>query len=208
MKKYVVAASLLTAAIALPVIAQNLPTEAPGKPDVSRVTAGTYDVDHWHTQVAFAVNHMGFNTYHGLFGEITGTLTLDPKKPAASKVSIDIPLSGLVTTAAALNEHLAKPEFFDIAKFPSAHFEATNIVVKGTHATINGNLTIKGITKPVVLAAHFVGAGKGPMDGKDNVGFEATTTVKRSDFGISYGIPLVSDAVELQITAAFEKKAG
>ena len=91
------------------------------------------------------------------------------------------------------------------AKFPTAHFESTSVRVSGTTATIVGNLTIKGVTRPVTLAAQFVGAGKAPMGGKDAVGFEATTTIKRSDFGVNYGVPLVTDEVPLTISAAFEK---
>jgi polyisoprenoid-binding protein YceI len=204
MRRPVIAIALV--ALGSLAVAQNLPTEAPGKPDPTRVTAGTYSVDPAHTQLAFKVDHLGFNPYHGLFGNITGTLTLDPAKPDASKLSIDIPMSGIVTTSLELNEHLRKPEFFDAARYTAAHFESTSVTASGTNATIAGNLTIKGVTKAVVLQAHFTGAGKGPMNGVETVGFEATTTVRRSDFGVSYGIPLVSDEVPLEITAAFEKK--
>lgn len=183
----------------------QMPTEAPGKPDAARVTGGHYSLDPDHTQVAFTVNHLGFNAYHGLFGGITGTLDLDPKRPDAAKLEVEVPMTGLVTTSAALTEHLNKPDFFDSAKFPSAKFVATSITTSGTSATITGNLTLHGVTRPVTLDARFIGAGPSPMGNKETIGFEASTTVKRSDFGISYGIPLVTDEVELQITAAFEK---
>ncbi|TZG29619.1 YceI family protein [Sphingomonas montanisoli] len=196
--------------IALPVIAQ-MPKEAPGAADPSRVTAGTYKADPGHTQVGFNVMHLGFSYYRGLFGDISGTLTLDPKAPDKAKVSIDVPIAGVVTTHEKLNEHLKGADFFDAAKFPTAHFESTSVKVSGTKAVIAGNLTIKGITKPVTLDAHFVGAGKmfNPMTkaNSEQVGFEATTTIKRSDFGVSYGIPLVPDAVPLTISVAFEKPA-
>jgi len=192
------------AAAAIPALAQ-MPMKAPGAPEPSRVSAGTYKADPGHTQVGFTVNHLGFSFYRGLFGEVTGTLTLDPKMPSAAKVSIDIPVTKVVTTSSKLNEHLMKPEFFDAAKFPTAHFESTSVTVSGMTAKIVGNLTLKGVTKPVTLAAQFVGAGKAPMGGKDGIGFEATTTIKRSDFGVSYGIPLVPDEVPLTISAAFEK---
>jgi polyisoprenoid-binding protein YceI len=153
--------------------------------------------------VTFTVNHLGFSTYRGIFGAITGSMTLDPKAPAKAKVSIDIPMSGITTTVEKLDEHLKTPDFFDAAKYPTAHFESTSVRVSGKTAKISGNLTIKGVTKPVVLDTVFVGAGT--MMGKRTVGFDATTTVKRSDFGVSYGIPLVPDAVPLQISVAFEK---
>lgn len=75
----------------------------------------------------------------------------------------------------------------------------------GTHAWITGDLTLRGVTKPVVLDAHFVGAGAKPLSKKATIGFEATTSVNRSDFGIAYGLPAVGDHVELRITAAFER---
>jgi len=205
MRRALVALALATAAVTVPVIAQ-MPTTPPGKADASLVKAGTYAVDPHHTQILFTVNHLGFNSYYGIFGGSTGSLTIDPAKPSASSVSIEIPLSGLVTTSGDLNAHLAKAEFFDVAKFPTASFKSTSVTVDGTKAKIAGNLTLKGVTKPVVLDAWFTGAGRVPMSNAEAVAFEATTTVKRSDFGISYGVPLVSDEVPLKITIAFEKK--
>jgi polyisoprenoid-binding protein YceI len=206
MARKMFAACLLAASVAtLPAAIAQMPKEAPGKADPARVTAGTYKVDPGHTQVSFSINHLGFSIYHGLFGDPSGTLTLDPAKPNAAKVVVDFPIVGVRTTSAELDEHLKKPEFFDAAKFPTAHFESTSVVASGMNATINGNLTLKGVTKPVTLKAKFIGAGKGPMNSADTVGFEATTTISRSAFGISYGVPLVGDQVDLTIAAAFEK---
>jgi polyisoprenoid-binding protein YceI len=201
--RIVLATTLALAAV--PVIAQQLPTKAPGAPIPSRVTAGTYKVDGGHTQVLFTVTHLGFSVYTGQFTQPTGTLVIDPKNPARDKIEISFPIAKVSTTAKELDEHLQKPEFFDSAKFPEGKFVSTKVTVKGTTATIAGNLTLKGVTKPAVLNAHFIGAGPGPMPPhKTNVGFAATTSVKRSDFGISYGVPLVSDKVDLAINAAFE----
>jgi polyisoprenoid-binding protein YceI len=151
------------------------------------------------------VNHLGFNDYFGIFGDAKGTLTLDPAKPTAATVQIEIPVASVVTSNAELTEHLKKPEFFDAAKFATATFKSTSVAVDGTSAKISGDLTIKGVTKPVVLDAQFSGAGVGPMNKKDTIGFHAETKIKRSDFGISYGVPFVPDEVPLQISVAFEK---
>jgi polyisoprenoid-binding protein YceI len=149
---------------------------------------------------------MGFTNNMGVIAQPTGTLTLDKANPAASKVSIDVPIANLTTGIPALNEHLAKAEFFDVAKFPKATFVSTSVKTDGpTGATITGNLTIKGITKPVTLDAEFYGAGANPMNKKENVGFIATGTIKRSDFGMGMAVPVVGDAVELKIIAAFQK---
>ena len=207
MRKYLIpAAALIALAGGSVVVAQQMPP-APGAKDPARVTAGTYTVDPGHTQIMFAYDHLGFSNNLGVISESTGTLTFDPKNPSAAKVSVDVPVANLRTGVAKLDEHLMKPEFFDSAKFPKATFVSTGVKVQGTEAEISGNLTIKGITKPVTLDAQFYGAGKAPamMGGKENVGFVATTTVKRSDFNMGYGVPMVGDAVELKIVAAFQK---
>ena len=197
-------AAALTAAAAIPVLAQ-MPTTIPGAKDPSRVKAGTYTVDGAHTQVMWRVNHLGFNDYFGIFGEPKGTLTLDPAKPSAATVQIEIPISSVATNSKGLTEHLLKADFFDAVKFPTATFKSTSVAVNGTEAKISGDLTIKGVTKPVVIDAEFAGAGVGPMNKKDTIGFHGRTKIKRSDFGISYGIPFVPDEVPLQISVAFEK---
>lgn len=186
--------------------------QAPGTPDPSRITGGTYTADAGHTLVGWRVNHLGFNDYFGIFGDVAGTLVIDPKKPAAAKVDVTIPVSKVTTANAGLTSHLlragkdgGKPDFFGPSP-ADARFVSTSVAVSGTTAKISGNLTLNGVTKPVVLDAKFTGAGPSPMGGAETVGFEATTSIKRGEFGIGYGIPMVSDEVELDITAAFEKK--
>lgn len=208
MRKFLISAAALTAlAGGTALIAQQMPA-APGAKDASRVTGGTYQVDPGHTQVVFAYDHMGFSNNLGIISESTGTLTLDPKNVAASKVSIEVPIANIRTGVAKLDEHLMKPEFFDATKFPKATFVSTGVKADGpTSAEITGNLTVKGVTKPVTLDADFYGAGKAPAmaGGKENVGFVATATVKRSDFNMGYGVPMVGDQIELKIVAAFQK---
>ncbi|MEP7006927.1 MAG: YceI family protein [Sphingomonas bacterium] len=197
----------LVAVLALasaPLLAQ-MPSSPPGAPDPARAVAGTYKVDSGHTQVLFTVNHLGFTEYTGQFTQPTGSLTLDPANAANDKVEITFPIDKVSTTVAALDTHLKTADFFDAAKFPEGKFVSTKVTVTGTTATIAGDLTLKGVTKPVVLNARFVGAGNGPMGAKKlNVGFAATTSIKRSDFGIAYGIPMVSDKVDLVINAGFQ----
>lgn len=187
---------------ALPAFAQGRPNITPGTADISKIAAGTYTVDPQHSQITFTVNHVGFSHYRGIFGGITGSMTLDPKAPAKAKVSIDVPISKVMTTVEKLTEHLMRADFFDAAKHPTAHFEATSIEPSGKKAKITGNLTIRGVTRPVVLDASLVGAG---VMGKPVIGFDATTTIKRSEFNILGGIPMVPDEVPLEIAVAFEK---
>lgn len=200
MKHYLAVAALI--ASVAPATAQ---TAAPGAPEVSRVAAGTYAADPRHTQVSWTINHLGFSIYEGIFGGATGTLMLDPAKPKAMTVAIDVPLSGLVTTVPALDEHLKKPDFFDAARFPMVTFKSTAVTVSGSNATITGLLTLHGVTKPVTLAARFVGAGVNPLSKKATVGFAATTTIRRSEFGMTTLLPALGDTVDLRINAAFER---
>ena len=196
---------ILPLIIAVPLLAQNLPKEAPGKADPKRVTAGNYVVEPTHTLVGWTVTHFGFNDYFGIIGSPTGTMTLDPAKLNAATLLIDIPIGEFTSANAKLTEHMKSADFFDFAKFPAAKFVSTKVVAKGQTALIQGNLTIKGVTKPVTLNAKFTGAGINGFSKKETIGFSATTSIKRSDWGIGYGIPLVSDNVDLRITAAFEK---
>ncbi len=208
----IVLATLLAAtAIATPIVAQQMP----GSKDKAAITGGTYTVDANHTLVKWEVNHFGFSPLWGLFGQVTGTMQLDPKNPAASKVDVTIPVSKMVTGVPGFTAHLlrdgkdgGKPDFFGSAP-ADAKFVSTSVVIdaSGEAAKVSGNLTLNGVTKPVTLDVDFYGAGKAPaqMGGKENVGFEAEATIKRSDFGLGYAVPLVSDEVELTIAAAFQK---
>lgn len=171
----------------------------------ARVQAGTYQVDPNHTQVIWSVDHFGFSRLYGMVGSMSGTLTIDPARPSAAKVAIDIPLSGLTVTSAGFGKHLATGDLFDTAKFPTARFVSRSVTVNGTQATIAGDLTLRGVTKPLTLAARLHGAGANPMSKKQTVGFSATAKLKRSDFGLGFAVPAVSDEVNLEITAAFEK---
>lgn len=195
----------LSVAAAAPLAAQQMPKEVPGKADPALVQAGTYSVDAGHTMVTFRVNHLGFSMYHGQFGNPSGSLVIDPKKPTEAKVDISFPIDSVSTTSEALDKHLKGADFFDAANHPAGRFTSTAIQVSGQTATITGNLTLKGVTRPVTLQSQFIGAGPSPMGGKLNIGFSAKTKIKRSDFGISYGIPMVSDDVDLVIDAAFVK---
>jgi len=190
---------------------QGGPPQLPGQMDPARVEAGTYAADANHSLVGWRVNHFGFNDYFGIFGNVSGTLTIDPANLSAAKVDMTIPIDSVVVASAGLKDHLlragrdgGKPDFFGPSP-AAAKFVSTRVQPNGNNATITGDLTLNGVTKPVTINAQFTGAGKGMMNQKPTVGFEGTTTIKRSDFGISAFVPMVSDEVELTITTAFEK---
>ena len=191
----------------------QMPTTAPGSRNPASITGGTYQADPGHTLVTWTLDHMGFTPYTGLIGEITGTLTLDPKRLSAAKVDVTIPVSKIVTASAGLTAHLTragkdggKPDFFG-PNAADAHFVSTSVVARGQTARIVGNLTLNEVTKPVTLDAMFYGAGKPPaqMGASEVVGFHATATIMRSQFGLGFGVPVVGDAVKLDIAAGFQK---
>lgn len=201
-------------AIATPIVA-NQAMDTPGTKDVSRVVAGTYSVDPGHTLISWEVDHLGFTPYFGIFGDATGKLTIDPKNLSAAKVDITIPVSKVTTASEGLTKHLlapakdanSKPDFFG-ANPADARFVSTAVRVKDDdEAEVTGNLTLNGVTRPVTLDVEFYGAGKMPaqMGGQTGLGFEAEAEIKRSDFGIAYGLPMVSDKVKLKIAVGFFK---
>ncbi|WP_077147182.1 YceI family protein [Sphingopyxis sp. KK2] len=210
--RYALPLIAIAAVVAVPVIAQN--SGPPGAPDKSRVAAGTYAADPGHTQVVWEVDHFGFSKYSGIFGDVTGTLVIDPANPAAAKVEVTIPVAKVTTASAGLTGHLlragkdgGKPDFFGPAP-ADAKFVSTKVVLDddGDEAKVTGNLTLNGVTRPVTLDVDFHGAGDNPYNKKATIGFSAETKIRRSDFGIAFGIPAVSDEVELDIHAAFEKQ--
>jgi polyisoprenoid-binding protein YceI len=183
----------------------------PAPLDTSKITSGTYSTDPGHTLVGWRVSHFGFNDYFGIFGDATGTLTLDKANPSASKVDITIPVSKVTTASAGLSGHLlragkdgGKADFFGPAP-ADARFVSTSVQAKGQMATISGNLTLNGMTKPVVLHAKLSGSGANPYSKKETVGFHAHASIKRSEWGMGYGIPNIGDKVDLDISVAFEK---
>ncbi|WBO22847.1 YceI family protein [Sphingomonas abietis] len=170
------------------------------------VQAGTYAVESHHTLAEFTVNHFGFNDFFGVLPGATGSLTLDPKAIAATRLDISLPVDAISTTNATLDGELKGAEWFDGAKYPTIRFVSQKVVQTGTRtARIVGTITMHGVSRPLVLDAAFGGAGVNPLDKAYTVGFSATATLKRSDFGITKYVPFVSDEVRIRITAAFEK---
>lgn len=194
------------------IFAQDGP-QIPGVKDVSRVTAGTYALDAGHTLVSWKVSHFGFSDYFGLFGDITGTITMDPANIEAATFEIMIPVAQVTVASPGLKDHLLRagkdggsPDFFG-PEPGMAKFTSTSVTKTGdATANVVGDLMLNGITAPVMLAVDFVGAGTNPVNKKDTVGFHARAMMDRTQWGINYAAPLVGKDVELTISAAFEKQ--
>lgn len=183
-------------------------TPGPANPNPAAVAAGHYTVEPSHTRVQFTVSHMGFTDWYGDLTGASGTLVFDPRNLDASIVDISIPVASVSTTNAKLDDELRGEQWFDAARYPTVHFVSTRVVRSGSAAaTIIGNLTFHGVTRPVTLQAHFNGAGINSLDKNYTVGFNAATTIRRSDFGMKTYVPLIGDTTELRISAAFVRPA-
>ncbi|MDG2540159.1 YceI family protein [Dyella jiangningensis] len=161
----------------------------------------TYKLDPGHTFVLFSWNHFGFSNPTANLGLGEGTLVFDEKDPAKSSVDVTLPLADLDTHVSKLDEHLKKPDFFDAEKYPTVTFKSTKVqAVGGNKYKVTGDLTVHGVTKPVVLDATLNKSGEHPMLKVPTVGFDAVTTLKRSDFGVGAYVPNVSDEIKVRIT--------
>lgn len=162
--------------------------------------AETYRIDPMHTFVLWHVSHFGFSIQSGKFTMLDGEIHLDTAKPFLSTVRVTIPTKEVYSGIEKLDEHLRSADFLDVANYPTATFVSNKIVVTGHHmGKIYGNLTLHGVTRPVILNVKLLKQGINPMKNKQSLGFHATTTIKRSDFGISAHVPNVGDEVKLDI---------
>ena len=159
----------------------------------------TYTIDPGHTFPSFEVSHIGFSTTRGRFDKTAGRITLDREaKTAAADITIDA--TSIDTGVQKLDEHLRKPDFFDATNHPSITFKGDRARFNGdTLAAIEGNLTMRGQTKPVTLTVSKFICGNHPMSKKALCGADAATMIKRSEFGVNYGLPVIPDEVKLII---------
>ena len=161
----------------------------------------TYTMDPGHTMVLFSWNHFGFSNPTANLGVGQGTIVFDDKDPSKSSVDVTLPLADLDTHVSALDEHLKKPDFFDADKYPTVTFKSTKVQAAGGNKyKVTGDLTVHGVTKPVTLDATLNKSGEHPMKKTQTVGFDATATLKRSDFGVGAYVPNVSDEIKVRIT--------
>jgi polyisoprenoid-binding protein YceI len=161
----------------------------------------TWVSDPAHSEVDFTITHLAISNVHGRFGKVAATLVYDQAEVTKSTVNATIDISTVDTSEEARNNHLKTPDFFDVAKYPTATFTSTSVAKGSSGLVVNGNLTLHGVTQPVVLTVEGpIGPVPG-MDKKQHAGFSATTTVSRTAFGIGAKFPgaMVGDEVKLSI---------
>lgn len=161
----------------------------------------TWKSDPNHSEVDFAVKHLALTNVHGKFGTVDATIVYDDQDITKSTVNATIDITGVDTGEAARDKHLKTDTFFNVDKFTKATFVSTSVAKGGSGLLVSGNLTIKDITKPVVLDVSGPTAPVQGMDKKTHVGFEATTTLHRSDFALGPNFPeaVISNDVKVTI---------
>jgi len=192
--------ALVTVALAGPAFADNVSTDPKSAP------AGAYEIETRHTQVIFAIPHLGITDYYGRFEKISGTLNFNPGAPERSSISVAVDTASANVMSSEVMGQLVGPTVFDSAKFPTATFRSTSLVRTGpTTGKMTGELTIHGVTKPVTFDVTYNGGLKAPVGNAYDLGFHATATIKRSDFGLDKMIwnSFVGDDVKLIIEAMF-----
>ncbi|MCX6597163.1 MAG: YceI family protein [Acidobacteria bacterium] len=172
----------------------------------------SYDIDGAHSAAQFSVTHMMVSKVRGSLGQVSGTAVFDPKNLAASKVNATVDVAAINTGQAKRDGHLKSPDFFDTEKFPKLTFESTKWWKEGDKVKVAGNLTLRGVTKPVVLDAEISTPLAGP-NGSSRIGAQITTKINRKDFGVNWsksmdgGGVVVSDEVAVTLDIEATSKA-
>jgi polyisoprenoid-binding protein YceI len=174
---------------------------------IVNLAPGSYQVDKQHLSVLFKLNHMGMSTFVGRFNDIDAQLEFDPAHIENAKLSAVINIASIDVNNADLAETLRGSSWFEADKYPQALFNTVSVEkVDETRARFKGNLTLHGVTAPVVLDVMFNGGGDNMLTGRYTIGFSATTHFQRSQFGIDYLIPAVGDDINVEVFAEFQKR--
>jgi len=177
-----------------------------GGANIAAAAPQAYVFDASHSQVLFSYNHLGFSTTYGMFSGFDGAISFDVEDPAASTVTVSMPLKSMLTGWEARFGHFMSKDFFDATDDEMVSFTSTGIEVTGENtALITGDLEVNGITKSVVLITTMNQMGTHPVAGKEWLGFDATTTLNRTDFGVGAFAPFVGDEVTLKISIEASK---
>ena len=188
----------------LALLALLAPTQSRAATPQVPFPAGRYRLDPHHARIAWSVDHLGFSTYRGLIPSVTGTLLIDPAHPEAARLDAVVRMGGITSLDEALDRRLRGPQFFDVARYPTAAYRADGLRMTGSRtALLHGSITLCGVTHPLDMNVRFRQAGQDPADGQLTLGFDGAATLRRSSFGIVAYMPLVGDDVGLDLEAEF-----
>jgi polyisoprenoid-binding protein YceI len=174
-------------------------------PAAAPAEAVTWQIDGTHSEVSFRVRHL-VSRVRGSFGRVSGTIVADPASLGSGSVNVEIETASISTNNERRDTHLRSPDFFDAENHPRITFRSTRVVARGQEITVHGNLTMRGVTRPVVLEGEMLEVGGVP--GRRRIGFEATTTVNRMDYGVAWNRAAEGGGVvlgdEVQVSLAVE----
>lgn len=196
---------IVQTALAMTLLALAINAQA----DLSDVPSGEYGLDDHHGYISFTYSHIGFSTPHVGFRNFDANLTLDSENPQRSVIEVVIDTTSIDSRVDEFNGHLRGSNFFDTDNYPQATFKSTSIEASGDDTyDVTGDLTIKGMTKSVLLEATLNKAAMHPMRNVPTVGFSAETKINRSDFGMDRAVPAIGDEVTIYITVEMPQKEG
>jgi len=175
----------------------------------AELPAGSYRIDPEHAALLFKIDHLGFSQLVGRFDRFDATLDFDPEQPEAARLTVLVEVGSLDLNLPQFEQDLRGPDWFDVAQFPQARFVSRAIAITGDNAgRITGDLTLHGVTRPVILEVTLNGAGDSLITGRYSLGFAARGSLKRSAFGLGAYAPAVGDEVVLEIHAEFQRFEG
>jgi len=170
-----------------------------------KIVAGRYLVDPIHTRVLFKVRHFGVSNYWGEFLDPTGWLEIDPSNPENTALDVRVPTAHIKTNSGHLDDELRSAEWFDAERFPNITLTGRGLkMLANDRAVLEGDFTLHGTARRVTFGIDFIGAGRNPFKGGPTIGFEASATISRTEFGVSAKYPIVGDRVEIIVSAAFD----
>jgi len=194
--KHALLAASAAFAISTSVLADDGLTSAP---------AGVYEIDNAHAYIVFSYDHQGFSAPMLRFTTFDSTINLDPEDVSKSVVTTTIPVAEIDSGVEVFDGHLTSADWFDAETYPTISFKSTSIETSGDETgRITGDLTVRDVTKPVVLDVVFNKLGE-TRDGRPKIGFSGETTIKRSEFGLGKYVPYVGDDVTIRIETEYEK---
>ena len=167
--------------------------------------AANYEIDPAHAFIQFRISHLGYSVLTGRFNKFAGDFTWDKEQPQSSQINVTVDTASIDSNWAERDKHLRSDEFLDVEKFPQATFKSTKYNGDATGGKLEGELTLHGVTKPIVLDVKFIGEGPDPWGGH-RAGFSGTATLKRSDFGISYDLGPAAETMDFDLFVEGIKK--
>ena len=175
---------------------------------IAAAQTSTWTIDPAHSQSNFEIRHLGVSNVRGSISKIAGKVEWDEKNPSKSSVVADLDATTINTTMDARDTHLKSPDFFNVAQYSTIHFQSTKVTGAAGHIKVEGNLTLAGVTKPVILDVDGPVPPQKNQKGNLISGFEATTVIKRADFnfGPKFAPPMLGDEVKITIDVEMDKQ--